>query len=68
LLWGSKLGWFPWETPAGNGLLGGRPQLTAGIRAGSYIFSVPTSANQRQLSASQGEKQLSAFSSQLSAF
>jgi hypothetical protein len=48
LLWGSKLGWFPWETPAGNGLLGGRPQLTAGIRAGSYILSVPTSAKQRQ--------------------
>ena len=31
-------GWFPWETPAGNGLLGGRPQLTAGIRAGSYAI------------------------------
>ena len=29
---------FPWETPAGNGLLGGRPQLTAGIRAGSYAL------------------------------
>jgi hypothetical protein len=29
-------------------LLGGRPQLTAGIRAGSYTLSVPTSANQRQ--------------------
>ena len=33
---GSIDGRFPWEMPAGNGKLGGRPQLTAGIRAGSY--------------------------------
>jgi hypothetical protein len=31
-------GKIPWETPAGNGMLGGRPQLTAGIRAGSYTI------------------------------
>jgi len=47
-----KHGGFPWETPAGNGMLGGRPQLTAGIRAGSYIVSVATSAIERQSSRS----------------
>ncbi|SPE26106.1 hypothetical protein SBA5_520002 [Candidatus Sulfotelmatomonas gaucii] len=48
LLWGSPLmrsGWFPWETPAGNGLLGGRPQLTAGIRAGSYVLECSNLCN-----------------------
>ena len=41
LLWDfppKRSDWFPWETPAGNGWLGGRPQLTAGIRAGSYAL------------------------------
>ena len=47
---GVKHGGFPWETPAGNGMLGGRPQLTAGIRAGSYGLSVAMSAIERQLS------------------
>lgn len=28
----------PWETPGRQRLAGGRPQLTAGIRAGSYAF------------------------------
>jgi len=32
--------WIPWETPGRQLLAEGRPQLAAGIRAGSYAYSV----------------------------